>query len=100
VFKIDSISKERWIFISAKNSFYEPDAFIKFVKEYQSKLAGRIISISDQTQYSIENDPLRLVFQWDDCFGITVVVPAEVDIMAAEKALSYICDELNSQEKE
>ena len=99
MFKIDNISKERWVYISAKDSFYEPDAFIKFVKEYQSKIAGRIISIADQTQYSVENDPLRLVFQWDDCFGITVVVPTEVDIIVAEKALSYICDVLNSQEK-
>jgi len=105
MFKVGNISNqidiggETWIYISALDSFKEPDSFVKLVKLYQSRLCGKIVAVSGNMQYTIDNDPLNLIFQWDDCFGITVVVPNEIDISVAEKTLSNICDELNEQEK-
>ena len=97
MYKIINISKDRWIFISAEFSTDEPDSFINLVKEYQSHVSGQIVKVSDDMQYSINNDPLSLIFQWDSLFGITVIVPDEIDISIAEKTMNHICDKLNNQ---
>jgi len=97
MYKLGLTSEERWIFISGEDSFYEPDEFIELVKEYRLRLLGTIKAVSDETQYIIDNDPLKLLFQWDSCFGITVVVPTETDIAAAEKAMRELCDRLNQK---
>ena len=97
MYKLESISTERWIFISGHDSFDDPDEFVALVKEYQSLLGGELVAVSDDTQYAILNDPLKLVFQWDSCFGITVIVPYETNIAAAEKAMLSLCSRLNNK---
>ena len=97
MYKLNLVSKERWIFISGKDSVDEPNEFNKLVKEYQSHLSGTIKVVSDKMQYAIDNDPLKLIFQWDSCFGITVVVPMETDITNAENVISELCERLNRQ---
>jgi hypothetical protein len=94
-FKIDLVSKERWIFVSAKDSHYFTDAFVELVKKYQSLYSGKIKEGQHQMQYIIENDPLKLVFQWDDLFGITIIVPPDINIKEVEKTISNLCNELN-----
>jgi hypothetical protein len=100
MYKLESISKERWIYISGEDSFYESDEFVALVKEYRSQIGGELIAVSDDIQYKIVNDPLKLIFQWDSCFGIAVVVPHQTDIAAAEKAMRYLCDSLNNKHTE
>ncbi len=95
MYKVNSISKERWIFISADNSFDELDTFITLLKAYQATIDGKISQISANAQYIIESDPLNLVFQWDSLFGITVVVPLETDISVAQGAMTRLCNKLN-----
>ena len=90
MYRLESISKERWIFISC-DSFDEPDEFVALVKEYQEQLRGKLIAVSDATQYSIMNDPLELIFQWDTLFGITVIVPLKTDITIAKNAMQCLC---------
>ena len=86
---------ERWVYISCED-YDTPDEFAVLVKEYRSQLSGKVKAISDDARYVIDNDPLKLVFQWDSCFGITVVVPIKkTDITIAEKTLQDLCDKLN-----
>ena len=97
MYKVGLTSKERWIFVSSENSFDDPSEFIELVKVYQSHLSGTIQAVSDKMQYIVDNDPLRLIFQWDSCFGITVVVPTEIDIANAEKAIKGLCKKINQK---
>ena len=94
---IGSIS-ERWIFITSA-SYDEPDELIDLVREYQAYLSGKIVAVPDDMQYTIDNDPLKLIFQWDSFFGITVITPDNIDMATAEKALQDICNRLNSKQK-
>ena len=87
---------ERWVLISCVN-YHEPDEFVALVKEYQSYLLGKIIKISNDGQYGIDNDPLKLVFQWDDLFGIVVIIPIETELMIALKALQKLCETANEK---
>ncbi|MDR2903227.1 MAG: hypothetical protein LBU77_01785 [Clostridiales bacterium] len=97
MYKVESISHDRWIFISSENSLHDPDEFIALIKEYQLQIGGEIVAVSEDTQYALTNDPLQLVFQWDSLFGITVVVPDETDIVFAEKTMHLLCDHLNKK---
>lgn len=91
VLKVDPPDKERLIFIFSDN-FDEPDEFVTLVKSYRDKLQGEIIKVSDNMQYKINNDDLDLLFQWDPCFGITVVVPESADLDQAFNTLKSICE--------
>lgn len=79
-YKITRINeKERWIFLYAdKWDCEETDSFVYLVKKIQEDLHGNIID-KGMTNYSIDNDPLQLIFQWDSLFGITVIYPANVN---------------------
>lgn len=90
MFKVQPPDKERWIFIISDN-IDKPDEFIALVKAYRDKLNGKIIEISDMMQYKIDNDELGLIFQWDDCFGITVVVPKPTELDTAYAVLKRLC---------
>ena len=70
--------KERWIFLHADMwDIEEPDAFIYLMKKIRDDLKGTIVDRGMST-YQIENDPCRLTYQWDTCFGITIVYPKDV----------------------
>ena len=97
MYKVDLPTKERWIYIFEDYSTDEPDYFMRLVKAYQHELAGKIIKITDNTQYKIDNDPLELVFQWDSCFGNTVIVPRKSNLNEAYILLIKLCEKLNSE---
>lgn len=94
IFEVSKPNKERWIFIFS-DDYDEPDDFVTLVKAYRDMVNGRIYQVSELPDYKIENDKLSLTFQWDDCFGITVVVPDETDINIAFETLKNLCDKLN-----
>jgi hypothetical protein len=96
MYKASKPDKERWIFVFS-DDYNEPDDFVKLVKAYRDMVNGRIYQVSELPDYKIENDKLNLTFQWDDCFGITVVVPDEIDINIAFETLKNLCDELNGK---
>ena len=95
--KIGFINAERWISIFGEWSFDKPDEFVELIKGYQEQLSGEIKVTSEDMQYTISNDPLNLIFQWDSCFGITVIVPITTDILTAQEILQKLCDTLNQQ---
>lgn len=90
VYKVNPPDKERWIFIFSDDS-NEPDEFITLVKAYCNKVQGKITKVSEAMQYKIDNDELGLIFQWDSCFGITVIVPQSTDLDRAYNALKSLC---------
>lgn len=90
MYKLNSISEHRWLFISADDSFDEPDAFFVLFKEYQAEIEGKISEVSNDFQYAVTNIPLNLIFQWDSLFCIAVTVPLETTIIIA-KILIITC---------
>lgn len=99
MYKVESVSKEGWIFVSGDNSFYEPDSFIALLKEYQNDIGGKIIVNFNDDQYTITKDPLNLIFQWDSLFGTTVIVPLKTDMLKAKNKITILCDRLNELHK-
>lgn len=96
MYKAHKPTKERWIYISFdKYDYEEPDSFIKLVKAYKDNLSGKIVAVSELMQYKIDNDELGLLFQWDCCFGITVVIPEQTDLVKAYNAINNLCETLN-----
>lgn len=96
MYKVYNITSDRWIFISCEDT-NEPDEFVALVKEYSLNVSGSVKAYSEKTQYIIDKDPLKLIFQWDDLFGITVIVPDKTDIKLAEKTLIDLCESLNQK---
>ncbi len=74
------------------------DEFIELLLEYKSMYSGEIKEYSGNYQFIITNDPLKLVFQWDGCYGITVIIPDSIDIDLAVKALKSLCNRLKYNE--
>lgn len=96
MYSINSPTKERWIYISFDEwDCEEPDSFIRLVKAYRDKLLGKVVAVSPKMQYKIDNDDLGLIFQWDSCFGISVVVPVSADLTKAYNTLADLCESLN-----
>lgn len=102
MYKINHISGggdgNKWIWVSGEDSFEEPDEFVILIKAYESEVNGKVFAVSDMTQYSISNDPLKLIFQWDDNFGITIIVPFIIDISHATNVIQGLLDKLNELE--
>ena len=87
-YKIWNISKEdRWISIYCEGSSYEMDPFIDFVRMIIDDVGGNVDEAGD-CQYNIKNDGLGLIYQWDSCFGITVIYPKEISESQALEFLS------------
>ena len=64
-----------WIFIKDEHSCYdEPDGFIHMIEKIKEHVGGKIVPLGND-EYLIEGDELGLVYQWDSCFGITIVCP-------------------------
>jgi len=68
--------KERWITIKSNDKFdsYEPDSFICLMKRIRDGTNGIIEDIGD-TRYRINGNGLKLIYQWDGCFGISIIYP-------------------------
>ncbi|MBQ8210087.1 MAG: hypothetical protein IJZ35_05855 [Clostridia bacterium] len=70
---------DKWIFVQCNEEDsildYEPfDALVKSIakKWNNNQYDGNITSIGN-TQYKIKNDPMDLIYQWDDLFGIVLI---------------------------
>lgn len=91
-YKILNINtKEHWITIISDDKFdhYEPDAFYSFLKIIKDDVNGIIVDM----QFSIKNDGIDLIYQWDSCFGITVIYPSKITEKQAVDFLNkYICE--------
>ena len=85
-----------WMFISC-NDIYEPDEFVILVREYQAQISGKAIEKVGNGQYRIENDPHKLVFQYDDLFGIVVITPKNVNSVEARDILLKLCERTNEK---
>jgi len=85
-----------WMFISC-NDIYEPDEFVILVREYQAQISGKAIEKVGNGQYRIENDPHKLVFQYDDLFGIVVIIPKNVNSVEARDILLKLCERANEK---
>jgi len=85
-----------WVFISC-NDIYEPDEFVVLVREYQAQILGKAIEEVGNSQYRIENDPYKLVFQYDDLFGIVVIIPHNADSVKVCDMLRRLCERANNK---
>ena len=76
-YKIVSISKtENWTHVKCneKDSLFEIEPFVELIKYISKKWnknewKGNIFSVGEM-RYKVKNDPIDLVYQWDDLFGI------------------------------
>lgn len=74
--------KEGWVYINdvADNlCFEEPDSFIHLVRLFKASFGGTVIEVGD-VQCTVSGMPIRLVFQWDDLFGIVIIVDKSEDM--------------------
>lgn len=96
MYSVNLPTKERWVYISFdEQDCEEPDSFVRLIKAYADKLSGKIVAVPEEMQYRIDNDASGLLFQWDSCFGITVVVPDGTDLTKAYNTLTELCESLN-----
>jgi len=90
-------STERWIFIFAEQYIEDTEEFVIFVREYELLLSGEVFLVPGDLHFGITNDPLKLIFQWDSLFGISVIVPDETDMNTALDAMRNLCDIINDK---
>lgn len=76
-YKIGNVSEtDKWIYVKCieENSVDESESFVELLKTIaikwnNSEWNGKISSVGNM-RYKVENDPIDLVYQWDDLFGI------------------------------
>lgn len=87
-YEIISINeKDRWIFLRADEwDLEEPDAFLYLLCRIRDDLNGTIVEVGSDC-YTIEKDPCSLIYQWDSCFGITIVYPQD---LSYESVLDFL----------
>ena len=76
-YRITGVSEnDKWIYIKCneEDSMFENEPFVELVKQITQKWnngewQGNISSVGEM-RYQINNDPISLVYQWDDLFGI------------------------------
>jgi len=98
-YRILHISKDdKWIFIicNEEDSINECEPFVALVKSIAQKWnngewQGKISSVGE-TRYRINNDPLNLVYQWDDLFGIVFDCQNNINL---DDIKSFIADNYN-----
>jgi len=74
--------KYRWIYLHADEwDDEEEDSFVRLIKTISEDLNGKIISLG-MGVYIIDNVPYDLKFQWDTCFGITIVYSKDEELGA------------------
>ena len=98
MFSVSGISStERWIYIYAEQYIEDTEEFVIFVREYELLLSGAVLLIPGDIHFIIDNDPLKLVFQWDSLFGISVIVPKETDMETAMESMRNLCEVFNAK---
>lgn len=90
-YKITHINRdERWISLSSNGDFdcEDTESFVFLLKKIKDSIGGKIEDIGDM-RYLIHDDGFGLIYQWDGCFGISVIYPSgltdEVVIKFLEK---------------
>ncbi len=76
-YKITGIAEtDNWIYIKCneEDSVSENEPFVELVKYITKKWnndewQGKISSVGE-ARYKVKNDPVDLIYQWDDLFGI------------------------------
>ena len=86
---ISSINEdERWLFVSSNDDdINETDSFVFLLKSIAAQTNRKIREIGN-FQYTIEDDPLQLIYQWDSLFGIAVIYPEKVSVEQARAFLA------------
>lgn len=89
---------DKWIFVicNEEDSINEYEPFIVLLKSIAQKWnngewEGKII-LEGETRYRINNDPLNLVYQWDDLFGIVFDYKNNTNL---DDVKSFIADNYN-----
>ena len=98
-YKITDISKsDNWIYIQCneEDSTSENNPFIELVKHIAKKWnnnewQGRIFSVGE-LRYKVKNDPIDLIYQWDDLFGIVFEYTNKTSLNGIR---SFIADNYN-----
>lgn len=88
IFKIIHINQnDCWIYISTEGfTIDEDEPFCLLLTHVAKMLGGNIRSIGD-ARYIIDTDELKLIYQWDDLFGIVVDYSNEDCFEKAKKFL-------------
>ena len=74
---------DRWLFVSSNDDgIDETDSFVFLIKTIAAQTNGKIQKVRE-FQYTIEDDPLQLIYQWDSLFGIVVIYPESVSMEQA-----------------
>jgi hypothetical protein len=90
--------QDGWISISAENSTLDSDSFVNLLKYIQEEIGGKIVQTDkNDIQYQIVGDKMHLIYQWDSCFGISVIVPERMNRELAYHFLEVCCTKLNKQ---
>ena len=78
-YRISSINEsDRWVFISSNDDdINDTDSFAFLVKTIASQAGVKVKEVGN-FQYALDGDPMRLIYQWDGLFGISVIYPSEV----------------------
>ena len=78
-YRISSIHEsDRWVFISSNDDdINDTDSFVFLIKTIASKAGAKVKEVGN-LQYAIDGEPMKLTYQWDSLFGISVIYPSEV----------------------
>ena len=79
-FSIERCTEDGWIFLSGGtgSDYGEQNAFAYLLKKIECETGGQIEEVGEQ-QYRIKGAPVKLIYQWDGLFGITVIRPDEME---------------------
>ena len=98
-YRVNVFGDGNWIHVYHEYAMEEPDSFVALVKSVQSELDGKIVKVpNEDMQYMIDNDPMKLVFQWDSCFGNVVIVQDGTCRDSAVTLLERHCKKPNEQD--
>ena len=78
-YRISSINEsDRWVFVSSNDDdINDTDSFIFLIKTIASQVGAKVKEVGN-LQYAIDGEPMKLIYQWDSLFGISVIYPSEV----------------------
>ena len=79
---------ERWITIVSNEGtdFETPESFIELINRIKNHVNGKVVEV-DELKYKVLGDGLGLIYQWDSCFGITVIYPSH---SKKEEVISFL----------
>ena len=87
LYRISSINEsDRWVFISSNDDdVNDTDSFVFLIKTIASQAGAKVKEVGN-LQYAIDGDPMKLTYQWDGLFGISVIYPTQI---RAEQVCAY-----------